>query len=122
MGYSTVATADSQSVDEVSPGAPTFVSVTQTDNHSWEASVQLPVQDADNSELTGLTKLTVVTLPMVGGANPFVGLSMVEILALPGIVVQDVALSPTDAGTVKVVSVPLVNLGGFQAFAAAVTD
>lgn len=122
MGYSAVAVTDGQSIDEVAPGAPGFLSVNQIDNHSWEATVQLPNRDADDSDLTGLTKLTVATLPMTGGENPFTGLSMPEILALPGVNSQDVALTPDDAGQTKTVTMPLVNLGGFQAFAAAVSD
>lgn len=108
-------------MDEVAPGAPTFVSVQQTGNKQWAASVQLPLVDADGSELTGLSKLTVASTVMVNGENPFIGKSMDEIIA-SGAQVQHVDLTPGDAGTIKDVTIPLVNLGGFQAFAAAVTD
>lgn len=122
MGYSAVATTDLQSVDAVSPGAPAFLAVTQMDNSNWAVSVQIPLQDADGSPLTGLTKLSLSTLPMTEGINPFLGLSMEECMALPGAITQDVALTPGDAGTSKDLVVPVVNLGGFQAFATACTD
>jgi hypothetical protein len=122
MGYSAVATADLQSVDAVSPGAPAFLSVIQADNANWAVSIQLPLQDADGSALTGLTRLSVSSLPMMDGVNPFLGLSMEECMALPGVVTQDVPLTVGDAGTTKDLVVPVMNLGGFQAFAAAVSD
>lgn len=121
MGFSAVTFADGQSTDVVSPGTPSFVLVAQVDNKKWNCDIQLPVQDADGSDLTGLTKLVVATAVMTDGVNPFVGLSMDEILA-SGVSFSETALTPADAGTVKSVEVGLQNLGGFQAFAAAVSD
>ena len=122
MGYSAVVVTDGQSVDVVSPGAPAFVGVVQGSNREWTVDVQLPLVDADGSELTGLAGLALATLPMAEGINPFTGLSMAEIRALPGVLVQDVALTVGDAGGLKSIAVPVMNLGGWQAFAAAVTD
>lgn len=122
MGWSATALSEGQSVDEVSPGAPSFVNVSQVDNHNWELGIQLPLQDSDGTSLTGLTMLKVATLPMTEGANPFIGLSIDEIANLPGVVVNEVGLTPSDAGTVATINVPIMNLGGFQAFAAAVSD
>ncbi|HPP22088.1 MAG TPA: hypothetical protein PK235_14810 [Phycisphaerae bacterium] len=72
--------------------------------------------------LSGLKKLTVVTIAMSGGNNPFQGLSMPEALALAGVLNIDVTLSEGDAGQQKVIDIPVVNLGGAQAFAAACAD
>jgi len=120
--YGPVSVAEQQAIDTVAPAAPAFVGINQQGDEAWAIDIQLPTLDSDQTPLTGLTKLTVVTLTMVEGSNPFVGLSMDEIKGLPGVVVQDVTLTPEDAGTVKTVNLPVLNLGGFQAFAAACAD
>ena len=122
MGYSAVALFDAQTSDIVSPAAPVWVSVSQTNNKTVSATILLPLGDADGSELTGLAKLTVATAAKVDGVNPFEGKSMDEILADLSVTFVDVTVSPTDAGTQISTDLPIVNLGGFQAFAAAVSD
>ena len=122
MSFSAVTVTEGQSVDAVAPGAPAFVRVDQLDNRTWELGIQLPLTDSDGSELTGLTKLVVGTATMAKGENPFTGLSIEEIVSLPGVVTREMALSPSNAGDTVSVQTPLLNLGGFQAFAAAVSD
>lgn len=122
MGYSAVTLFDLQTFDVVSPAAPSVVTAVQRDNNNVDLSLLLPLVDADGSELTGLTKLTVATAAVVDAVNPFEGLSMPEILALGGVIFTDVTLTPSDAGTQKDVTLPVVNRGGFQTFAAAVSD
>jgi len=112
MSYGPVTISEFATSDVVAPGAPTFVLVEQA----------VPTTDATGGPLTGLTTLTVATATMSEGINPFEGLSMSEILALPGAASVDVELTEADAGTQKVVTLPVVNLGGFQALAAACKD
>lgn len=71
---------------------------------------------------SGLTKLTVTSLPMTDGVNPFEAMSMMEILALDGVQTVDIPLTPDNAGTQKEITMVVMNLGGTQAFAAACAD
>ena len=120
--YGPVTISEFATTDVVAPGAPTFVLVEQIDNQNIEATIAIPTTDATGGPLTGLTYLTVATATMSEGVNPFEGLSMPEILALPGAASIDIELTEADAGTQKVVTLPVVNLGGFQALAAACKD
>ena len=122
MAYGTVSYGVLNTFDVVAPGAPTFISTQQINNQLVRAVLAIPTVDSDGSNLTGLTKLTVATAVMAGATNPFTGMSMAEILALPGVVSIDVALQASDAGAQKTVELPVVNLGGQQAFAAAAAD
>ena len=122
MSYGPVSYSEFATSDIVAPGAPTFIAVSQTNNLTIKATVAIPTQDATGGPLTGLSELTVATMPMSGGQNPFIGLSMDEILALPGISIVTVALVEAEAGTQVEVILPVVNLGGFQAIAAACSD
>jgi len=122
MPYGPVTVSEFATTDVVAPGAPIFVLVEQLDNDTMRATLSIPTTDATGGPLTGLTKLTVTTATMSAGANPFDGLSMSEILALPGAASVDVDLTEADAGTQKEVVLPVVNLGGFQALAAACSD
>ena len=123
MGFSVVALADVQSADVVSPGAPSIISVVQVDNRKMQVVIGLPLKDSDGSDLTGMTKLVVATAPQVaGGANAYEGMGMQEILTLPSSVAANISLTPDDAGSQKTVEIPIVNLGGYQSIAAAVTD
>lgn len=122
MPYGPVNLSEFQTSDGVAPGAPTFVNVSQLDNNLIRATVALPTTDSNGDNLSGLAKLTVATAPKPGATNPFEGLSMDQILALPGVVKSHVSLTEADAGTQKNVDLSVVNLGGFQALAAAVSD
>lgn len=122
MAYGPVSISEFGTTDVVAPGAPSFITIAQLSNSLVHCVVALPTLDSDGSELTGLVKLTVATLPMSEGINPFEGLSMPEILALTGVVTAEVELVPGDAGTQKEFDIAIVNLGGFQAFAAACAD
>lgn len=122
MTYGPVSLGELITADVVAPGMPGFLSVKQSGNNTIKLLITIPSADSDNSPLTGLAKLTVVTAMMLDGINPFVSLSMPEILALSGIALQDVTLSPDSAGTQVEVEMPIVNLGGTQAFAAACCD
>lgn len=121
MAYGPVSISGFATADVVAPGAPTIVFVEQVDNTTLAVTVAVPVADATGGDLSGLTTLTLATASMSDGLNPFEGLSMPEILAL-GAVSVNVELTPEDAGTQKVVSLAIVNLGGFQALAAACND
>ncbi len=122
MPYGPTVIAELVTTDMVAPSMPTFVLIEQTDNVTMRAVCSIPTSDVGGGALTGITKLTVATAPMSGGVNPFDGLSMEEILALPEAASVDVALVEADAGTQKEVTLPVVNLGGYQAFAAACSD
>ena len=124
MGYSAVALGTNQSVDAVSPSAPTIVSITQTNNTNWDFVATLPTTDdpGPGTPLSGMTRLTVASLAMADGVNPFEGLSMDQILAMNSPDVRHVSVTPEMAGLNVTVNVPVLNLGGFQAFACAVTD
>lgn len=108
--------------DIVSPGMPTFVSAVQVDNTIIRLKLAMPTMDSNGGNLTGLAKLTIVSLAMTGGVNPFQGKSMTDCLALAGVQKVDVTITPTDAGQQKTVDVNVMNLGGSQAFAAACAD
>lgn len=120
--WSAVALTSVVTTDVMAPGAPSFAGVRQISNSQIEATVNLPTLDSDGSELSGLSKLVVATAPFVEGINPFEGLSMPEILALPGVVTAEVVLTDEDAGQQKPVVLPITNLGGNQAVAAACND
>lgn len=120
--YGPVSVANLVTLDLVSPGMPVFVSLTQVDNRIIRLIIAIPTMDANGDNLSGLSKLTVVSAVMIGGVNPFAAKSMTEILALSGIQKTDVALVPADAGQQKTVEVAIMNLGGTQAFAAACSD
>ena len=122
MSYSLVMVTQSQSVDVVAPSAPGFVSVTQVSNALWKVGIQLPLTDADGSALTGLVKLTLATLPMLEGANPFTDMDMPSIINIPNVLIVELSLVEADAGQVKEIEVPVLNLGSWQAFACAVSD
>jgi hypothetical protein len=122
MGFSSVALYDVQTVDSVAPGVPTITSVIQSSNKTIQVAVTLPILDADGSELSGMTRLVVATAIEVDGLSPFASLSMQDILALPGVVSVEVAVSAADAGAQKLVELPVLNLGGYQEIAAAVSD
>lgn len=121
--YGPVATNAFQTQDLVAPGMPIFTNIEQTSNTVVKVGVALPSMDADGGNLSGLTKLTVATIAMADPAtNPFAGKSMVEILALAGVSKVNVTVTASDAGQEKSIDVPVINLGGFQAFAAACSD
>ena len=120
--YGPVSTFTLLTTDVVAPGMPVFVSGVQVDNLNVSLVLAMPVMDANGANLTGLAKLTVATAVMTGGVNPFTGLSMTQIVALPGVTKVNVTLTPDDAGQQKTVVLPVVNLGGQQAFAAACSD
>lgn len=120
--YGPVSTFTLMTADMVSPGMPVFVSGSQVDNSNISLVLAMPTMDSNGTNLTGLAKVTVVTAVMVGGVNPFTNLSMTELLALPSVTKVHVTLTPDDAGLQKTVLVPVVNLGGQQAFAAACSD
>lgn len=122
MAYGPVTTADMLTSDMVAPGLVAFVASQQIDNQIIRLTLAMPSVDANGANLTGLTKLTVVTAAMTGGVNPFDGLSMSECLAVAGSTSLDVTLTEADAGQEKQVDVPVMNLGGMQAFAAACAD
>lgn len=122
MAYGPMSVNSLATSDQVAPGMPVFVAAQQVDNNIIRLTIALPTMDADGSNLSGLTKLTVVSLPMSGGENPFEGLSMAEALALPGVQQVDVTVTDADAGTEKQVDVAVMNLGGVQAFGAACAD
>jgi len=122
MPYGPVNLSEFQTSDGVAPGAPVFVNVVQVDNNFVRVTVALPTVDSNGDNLSGLTKLTVATLAKSGPTNPFAGLDMNQILGLAGVVKVDVAVTAADAGTQKDVDLPVVNLGGFQALAAAAAD
>jgi len=122
MSYGLVALDELQTVDLVAPGLPAFSSISQQSNTVVKCTITLPTLDADGNNLSGLTTLTVATLPKTGPDSPFEGLSMDQILALTGVVKVDVPVTPADAGVQKEVDLPVVNLGGFQSFAAACAD
>lgn len=109
-------------VDLTGPGAPTFVSATQISNTIIRLVIALPTMDSGGGNLTGLVKLSVASLPMVGTTNPFTGKAMNEILVLPSVQKIDVTVSAADAGTQRSVDVSVMNLGGTQAFCAACSD
>ena len=121
MSYGTVSYGTVTTSDIVAPGAPTFISIQQISNQTVSVVLAIPAIDSDGSNLTGLTKITIVTVAM-SGEHPFEGKSMSEVLAVPGVVSIDVSLQESDAGTQKTVEMPVVNLGGQQAFAAACAD
>jgi hypothetical protein len=123
MGYGPVAYLVMSSLDLVAPNAPAFTNCYQLDNSIYRLKLRLPVVDATGTALTGLTRLTIVSLAMTDEySNPFEDLNMLDCLALPKVQKIDVAISPADAGTEKEVDVAIINLGGFQAFAAACAD
>ena len=123
MGYGPTNIAQSVDVDLVPPGAPVFSSITQLDNTNIEVKCVVPALDANGAALSGLIKLTVATVIMPDvNVNPFDGLAMDAIMALPDVQVVHVDLVPADAGAEKVVLVPIVNLGGCQALAVACSD
>jgi len=122
MGYGLVALAEVQTTDLVSPGLPAFSALNQVSNTVVNCTVTLPTLDANGDNLSGLTKLTVVTLPKTGATSPFEGLSMNQCIVLSGAVKVDVVVTMSDAGVQKSVDIPVVNLGGFQSFAAACAD
>jgi len=122
MSYGLATISEFATTDVVAPGAPTFVLMEQIDNDTMRATVSIPTTDATGGPLTGLARLTVATATMSAGANPFDGLSMPEILAFAGAASVDVELTEADAGTQKEVILPIVNLGGFHALAAACND
>ena len=119
--YGPVALGYLQTTDLIAPGMPVFVAAAQIDNATIRLTIAIPTMDANGANLSGLKLLTIATMPMSGGNNPFEGKSMTEILAM-GTAKFDVTLTPEDAGLQKTVDVPVVNLGGVQAFAAACSD
>jgi len=122
MGYGPMAIGTLATTDMVAPGLPVFISATQRTNTSIRLVIAVPSVDADGNNLTGLTKLTVVTVMQSGTANPLTGLTMTAAMALPGVTKLDIALAPADAGQQKTVDVPVLTLGGTQVFGAACSD
>lgn len=93
-----------------------FYRIKTSQQQSCAFDAAIPSMDADGSNLTGLTKLTVVTVAMPTAANPLQGLTMTAALALPGVQKVDVTLSPSDAGQNKDIDIPVVSLGSTQVF------
>ncbi|MGI0023169.1 MAG: hypothetical protein ACRD9Q_09950 [Nitrososphaeraceae archaeon] len=124
MGFGPVSFATGQSIDEVAPGAPVFVSVTQIGNVSWDCVVRLPETDSDGSPLTGLIKLAVATAPRIDDTNPFEGQSMDTILATPNVPSDIVDLDAEShvPGSEVDVTLPVTKLGDAQQFAASCSD
>ena len=122
MSYGPMSINSLATADMVSPGMPIFIAANQIDNNIITLTIALPTMDADGSNLSGLAKLIIVSLPMTGGVNPFENMGMNEALALPGVQQIVVAVDVAEAGTEKQVNVPVMNLGGTQAFGAACGD
>lgn len=119
MSYGSIALTQF-ATSAVAPGAPTFDSIEQIEKKHVRVTVGIPSKNADGGPLVGLTRLTVVTIAMTGNTNPLEGLSVSEMKSL-GVSI-DIDLVDGDAGTRKVIELPIVNLGGFQGFAAVCTD
>lgn len=122
MGFGPVARAVASASDVVAPGLCKITGITQAGKNEFAVSVELPTLDADDTELSGLTGLTIAIVDIVDGNDPSLGLGMTDILALPGVKFVDVALTPADAGTFKTVQVPIVDLHGDQSITAACKD
>lgn len=120
--YGPIAITELVTADITAPGAPTIVALSQTDNHFLNLVVALPLADADGSELTGLTKLTIAYAATADGINPFNGLPMVECLAVEGVGVVELGITSEQAGQQVELAVPIVNLGGAMALAIACSD
>ena len=108
--------------DLVAPGMPVILSATQVDNRIIRTVIVMPVMDANGDNLSGLTKLTIASIVIVGGINPFSGKTMVEILAIPGIQKVDIVLTMDDAGQQKTADILIQSLGSSQAISAACAD
>lgn len=123
MGYGPTSVSSLATSDNVAPGAPTFLVIVQEDNDSIQCTVNLPAVDSNGEPLSGLRVLTVATIASdPTGTNPFEGLSMDQILALPTVRSVNEDLEPTDAGGTAEVELPIVNLGGTQWIVAACAD
>ena len=108
--------------DLVAPGMPVILSATQVDNRIIRTVIVMPVMDANGDNLSGLTKLTIASIVIVGGINPFSGKTMVEILAITGIQKVDIVLTMDDAGQQKTADILIQSLGSSQAISAACAD
>lgn len=97
-------------IDSVAPGTPTFIGSEPISNSVTKTMWQLASGDADGTELTGLTKATQASLPMIGGVDPFIGLGPDEIVAMGPVVVEK-ALTPADAGTIISFDTPISKFG-----------
>jgi len=74
-------------------------------------------KDGGNAPLTGLAAAFCCNMPIVGGVNPYDGLSSLEIKNLAGSNTQEVAVTPAQAGQTIEWRVPNTNPGGGMAFA-----
>lgn len=127
--YGPMTIFDLATVDQTAPGGLQITSLQQVSNREARATLTLPSADADGTPLTGLTKLTVVTIAPfdvanpLEGPNPFAGLSAFsDALAVPGVTRVDLPLSSEDAGRQVDIVLPVLAAGRHQFFAAACTD
>jgi len=108
--------------DLIAPGMPVILSAIQVNNRIIRTIIVMPVMDANGDNLSGLTKLTIASIVIVAGVNPFEGKTMTEILAIPGIQKVDIALTMDDAGQQKTADILIQSIGSTQAIAAACAD
>jgi len=98
------------------PGAGAFIEAPhQVNNSKIDAIVVRPSTDFDGSDLTGLNKQYAFTLlANPDGTNPLDGLTSEAILAFPGIVTEELALTASDAGTTASVSWNVISFPAVQ--------
>lgn len=99
-----------EAIDSVAPGTPTFIGSEPMSNSATKTMWQLGSGDADGTPLTGLTKGTQASLPMIGGVDPFIGLGIQEIIALSPVLIE-MTLTPADAGTIIAFETPHSSFG-----------
>jgi hypothetical protein len=121
--YGSVSSQVVATSDSVAPDAPAIVSALQKSNSQIDVTVSLPSADADGSQLSGLKRVDIATAPVGSeGANPFEGKAWPEIAAMDGVVLAGLDITPEAAGTQVKITIPVLNLGGSQAIAAACSD
>ena len=122
MSYGPIAIANVRTSNLGSPGMPIIVEIHQVNNDIIQATIAIPSMDSDGGNLSQLSKLTVATTVVKDRIMPFKDKNMIEILAQPSVQKVDVPLTLMDAGQEKIVSIPVVELGAVQTFAAACTN
>lgn len=111
--------------DETPPGAVLVTGEFVQLGNKLNGEITPPSLDADNTGLTGLKKITSVTIATPPGVenDPFLGVStMPQALALPGAVAKHETATDADAGVARPWSVDVVNAGMWNWIAFAADD
>jgi hypothetical protein len=122
--FSGLATAFATVTDITAPATPIDLVMYSHSKTEFALDFTVPNEDSDGTTLTGLTSARVVTaVENPDGSDPFAGLlSIAQAEAVPNSQIINMPLTPADAGQLKTITFPVLDINKRQYAVLAVSD